>query len=1098
MLKSFFRKSSVVEPAAVGVVVQPTSDFLPDGIAYKAPAGISASEWLSSPFGHPERADLGARLGQLFTEGHVQLHEDHVLLPWSSAYALMRDPELQGYRDALDIPSDSPARPRLVNRGALVDADFSVQIAEWVDPQGRAVQPAPRLVGAVLVSGPQATLLPEPVHQLLQELQRFHATPPSQRDKAFKELSFGRMRKLAARTGSPMSDYVARTIVLTPERLQLAMRRSGEGDGKTVEVIPGFEEAPGRWLEMFDRLPLQNSYDVPDGASLVRVVPAPEVKAVLAEIKRMPGRRASGARAEAFVRNPFAVLGEQAQAVIEPEQFEAAREAAGIRFERFTPRVGQDEHGQVLQVGLLIESLGNEAAEATLEWFGSPLELGEFTDKLQRRIDAGAQCCTWQGYELEILGDTGDHLAQLEHWLHLWRHPPEWSAAEVLDLGNYSQRVEAIGVEQPFVVPVIVHDDESNDWFEDNVQIGLKVREEPGGVLTTVPLSFGDIPSLESAVQAAEVAGQDSVQLPGLRQPVPIAEARAAVDALLKAREQLKPKDSGSGGGQPLASSKTRLVIKRNLEGVDYTEQRAHALEMPEGAQPLLPAALRASVKLKSHQHVGIAWLQHLWSLSPEHCRGTVLADDMGLGKTLQLLTFIVSCFEREPELPPALVVAPVALLENWRNELEKFFVPGTLPLLMLYGETLRNLRVSRHELDEELRDKGITRLLKKGWIGDARIVLTTYETMRDLEFSLAAQPWSVMVCDEAQKIKTPAALVTRSAKKQKVRFRIACTGTPVENTLADLWCLFDFVQPGMLGALAQFSRTYRQPIEAKTEEQKAKVEELRAIIQPQILHRRKTDVAKDLPPLAEDEACKRLPMSPFQLRLYQGALAMLRAQRESNPSAQLQTLLAIRQICSDPHGYAEPKGRDIEVTRLVNESPKMGWLADRLKALATEADGNHKVIVFCEFRELQLTLQRVIAAFFGFAPHIINGDTSADPKAAVNRQKLIDDFQRRPGFGAIVLSPLAVGFGVNIQAANHVVHFTRTWNPAKEDQATARAWRIGQDRPVTVYYPGVVSTSFPSFDVTLDKLLTRKRSLATDMLNGCSDLKVADFADFT
>jgi SNF2 family DNA or RNA helicase len=130
-------------------------------------------------------------------------------------------------------------------------------------------------------------------------------------------------------------------------------------------------------------------------------------------------------------------------------------------------------------------------------------------------------------------------------------------------------------------------------------------------------------------------------------------------------------------------------------------------------------------------------------------------------------------------------------------------------------------------------------------------------------------------------------------------------------------------------------------------------------------------------------------------------------------------------------------------------------------------------------------------------APSIVNGDTSADPRSIGNRQALIDAFQDKPGFNAIILSPLAVGFGVNIQAANHVVHFTRTWNPAKEDQATARAHRIGQIRAVTVYYPGVVSERFPSFDLRLDALLSSKRSLAGDILNGCSDLKASDFADF-
>jgi SNF2 family DNA or RNA helicase len=352
------------------------------------------------------------------------------------------------------------------------------------------------------------------------------------------------------------------------------------------------------------------------------------------------------------------------------------------------------------------------------------------------------------------------------------------------------------------------------------------------------------------------------------------------------------------------------------------------------------------------------------------------------------------------------------------------------------------------------------------------------------------------MVCDEAQKIKTPAALVTRSAKKQKVRFRIACTGTPVENTLADLWCLFDFVQPGMLGALNFFSRTYRQPIEAKTQEQQLKVEELRELIRPQILHRKKTEVAKDLPVPKEDQACKLLAMSEYQHRLYERALANLHEQRKVNPSAQLQALQAIRKICSDPHGHAESNSSSVSIDRLLSESPKMGWLINLLKDLGADQNGNHKAIIFCEFRELQLMLQRVIAAIFGFAPSIVNGDTSADPRANENRQQLIDIFQRKAGFNVIILSPLAVGFGVNIQAANHVIHFTRTWNPAKEDQATARAYRIGQTRTVQVYYPGVVSPKFPSFDVRLDALLSRKRELAADMLNGCSDLKVDDFAD--
>lgn len=1093
MLNALFGKRQVIPEAPLKLAVS----FSSEGIHYPSPAS-STGEWLAMPFAFAEAADLGARLAQIFLEGFGDRREKDFLLSWSDVYSLLRHSELAAYRDVLHIPKDSAARPRLTSIGALMDPNFAVLIDQWVDAYGRPVYPTPTLNGGVLQAGQETTLLSEPLHHLLLELTCFHATPAAERDLSFKEQAFGRIRKLAIATGCPISDYVTRTIVVTPDKLRLALEQRGEGEGKVLEIIPSFENAPSQWLSQFDRLPLRDSYDVPDGPSLARVVLSPEVRMVLAEIKRMPGRRATGPRAEAFVRNPVALLGEAAESVIDSDEFAQAREDAGICLEQFTPHVERGEYGEVLRVGLLIEEIGNESRAAERLWFESPDELRRFTVRLDCCLEDNLQCVNWNRHELDIVGDTPAHLADLQTWLREWLSPQLWTAAEVLDLSQYSGRVEEFGIEKPFVTPVIARNDQGNGWFVDNVSVGLRVENIVSGVPTYVPLTFDDVPTLQHAVQAAEQAGHSTVALPGLRTAVSIIDARRAVDALTKAQKQLRDQNFQPPCDRPPVEPIKRLVIKRNLEEVDYTESRAESLQMPLDRAPLLPKSLRPEIELKPHQRFGIAWLQHLWDASPEHCRGTLLADDMGLGKTLQLLTFIANCFEAEPNLPPALVVAPVALLENWRNELDRFFLPGALPILTLYGSTLKSLRVGKHELDSDLKAQGVTRLLKKGWVGNARLVLTTYETMRDLEFALASQLWSVMVCDEAQKIKTPAALVTRSAKKQKVRFRVACTGTPVENTLADLWCLFDFVQPGMLGALNHFSRTYRQPIEAKTTEQMAKVEELRAVIQPQILHRRKTEVATELPKPVEDTICKQLPMSLFQQGLYEGALNTLKEQRVNNPSAQLQALLAIRKICADPHGYANPDSHTTPIDKIVNESPKMGWLVERLRALAADLAGKHKVIIFCEFRGLQLQLQRVIAAFFGIAASIVNGDTSADPRVMDNRQRLIDAFQQSPSFNVIILSPLAVGFGVNIQAANHVVHFTRTWNPAKEDQATARAYRIGQTRAVNVYYPGVVSDRFPSFDVKLDALLSIKRSLATDILNGCSDLKASDFADFS
>jgi hypothetical protein len=1042
--------------------------------------------------------DQARRLIQLSSEGLAKQDGKSFLIDWDSVYKIVSDDDFKSYVVPLGIPSYTNAVPKLKNSGAIADLNFSILLEEWVDGKGLPFSSQPKLEGKALRTRDGVLLLKPLVGELIDELRAFHATPSELRNQKFKETRYGKIRRLAFDTASPVSDYVSKTVVLTPEKLKLELEKRGEGKDRVIEICPTFEEAPDGWISVFDRLPLSDSYEVPDGMSVTRIIISPEVKTVLAEVKKMPARRVSGARAEAFVRNPFSLLGEDAGKVLKPEDVESQLTRAGISFAQFYPHAEFGEFGEVTQVGILVSDLSRTEQASDVYWFDSPSELNRFIHKVTSCLNSEAGSFSWMRYDLEVIGDTQVQVDQLTSWLDAWSSPELWTASEVLDLSHYSDRIESIGIEKPFVVPVISRKNNENGWFDDNVVTGLATIDKKTGAITIVSVPFKNILPLHQSVEEALKNNKTHVKLAGFSEPIPLNEAQKALNDLKAAHEDLRkkkftpPKKCIKRPNTP----KKRLVIKRNLEDIDYSENRANTLTMPEGTLPKLPSALLPSVQLKQHQHIGVAWLQHLWNQSPQHCRGTVLADDMGLGKTLQLLTFMAEAFEADSDLPPALVVAPVALLENWQNELDRFFKPGTLPTLLLYGKTLKNLRVAKNEIDNTLKAEGITKLLKKGWIGNNKLVLTTYETMRDLEFALASQPWSIMVCDEAQKIKTPGALVTRSAKKQKVRFRIACTGTPVENTLTDLWCLFDFVQPGMLGALNFFSRTYRQPIEAKTDQQKLKVEELRELIGPQILRRKKTEVAKELPTPTEDQNCKLLAMSEFQHELYVNALANLQEQRAINPSAQLQALQAIRKICSDPHGHAEKSTLAVPIDRLLNESPKMGWLVNLLKGLGADQSGNHKVIIFCEFRELQLILQRVIAAVFGFAPSIVNGDTSADPQATENRQKLINTFQNKPGFNAIILSPLAVGFGVNIQAANHVVHFTRTWNPAKEDQATARAYRIGQTRAVNIYYPGVVSPNFPSFDVRLDALLTKKRELAADMLNGCSDLKVDDFAD--
>ena len=351
------------------------------------------------------------------------------------------------------------------------------------------------------------------------------------------------------------------------------------------------------------------------------------------------------------------------------------------------------------------------------------------------------------------------------------------------------------------------------------------------------------------------------------------------------------------------------------------------------------------------------------------------------------------------------------------------------------------------------------------------------------------------MVCDEAQKIKNPNTLITRAAKKQNVQFKIACTGTPVENTLVDLWCLFDFVQPGLLGALNDFGQRYRKPIESETEEEKQRVEELRAKIRPQILRRTKEEVAKDLPKKIIVESCRMLALSASQRMLY--GQAMEQFKKRNNPDIatpfknHLSLLHYLRLICVDPRRYGLNEFRPEQLHEYRAKAPKLDWLLATLDEIRKREE---KVIIFCEFRAIQRLLRHYIQEALGYISDIINGDTIASAGHLASRENRLKAFQAKPGFGVIILSPLAVGFGVNIQAANHVIHYSRTWNPAKEDQATDRAYRIGQSKDVYVYYPVVKAEDFMTFDEKLDRLLDQKRVLARDMLNGAGDVTPSEF----
>ena len=418
---------------------------------------------------------------------------------------------------------------------------------------------------------------------------------------------------------------------------------------------------------MIDFAQVQKRYEVAHGEALTHVVISPEVQTVLTEIKRMPARRVTGERAEAFLRNPFASLGPDAGKVIDASQFEQARSKAGITFARFTAQVRQDSPTGELQVLLEIEE-GD--ASHTLP-FAGPDELEKFIAKLKERIEREAQCCPWHGYELEILGDTPDQLATLSDALQKWRREKEYDHSEIFDLSFYSERIKGFGVEKPYYRPFLRK--KTDGWFPDSIEFG--VHYLPEGCKTAVALALSDenIQQFERALKHAKQEHCTEFEAAGFPKPIRIAEAEALVAAFKESKGDLAAKtfDPARVSALPAMS---RLIIKPNDDVVDYAEP-AGDLTPPAENKPLLPSTLKRDVVLLQHQLSGIAWLQHLWRRSPGACRGALLADDMGLGKTLQLLTLMAWCLEQDPTIDPFLIVAPVSLLENWKQEIDKFFV---------------------------------------------------------------------------------------------------------------------------------------------------------------------------------------------------------------------------------------------------------------------------------------------------------------------------------------------------------------------------------------------------------------------------------------
>lgn len=451
------------------------------------------------------------------------------------------------------------------------------------------------------------------------------------------------------------------------------------------------------------------------------------------------------------------------------------------------------------------------------------------------------------------------------------------------------------------------------------------------------------------------------------------------------------------------------------------------------GAAADPPPGLAAT--LRPYQHRGVAWLVEMAGLG----LGGVLADDMGLGKTVQVLGLHL----RRRGSGPTLVVCPATLLGNWEREAARF-APG-VPVRRHHGG-------GRH-LDD---------------LADDELVVTTYGVVRRDVDELAGVPWGLVVADEAQAVKNPWSGAARALRRVPASARIALTGTPVENRLADLWALLDWTTPGLLGPLETFQRTVAVPVERDRDPDATA--RLAATVRPFLLRRRKTDpgIAPDLPPKTETD--RFVGLTAEQATLYRAVVAELLTEVSAADGIDrrglvLKLLTALKQICDHPAQYL---GQDGPVA---GRSGKVDAVVDLLRVVVDEGDS---ALVFTQFVGLGKLLTPHLDEQ-GLGARFLHGGT---PVAA--RQRLVDDFQAG-AFPLLVISLKAGGTGLNLTRATHVVHVDRWWNPAVEDQASDRAWRIGQDRPVQVHRMICEGT----LEERIAALLETKRALAEAVVGG-------------
>ena len=664
-------------------------------------------------------------------------------------------------------------------------------------------------------------------------------------------------------------------------------------------------------------------------------------------------------------------------------------------------------------------------------------------------VQRAAETCPW----LKAMTDAGEIF-----------HPLRWTPRDALNLLRDVQRLEAAGV----VVRVPAA------WRGNRPPrprvTGTVGTKAPPGLGQDALLDFRMEVTLDgeplTAVEIRELLAKTDGLALVRGQWVELDRARLQSMIERFGEVERSAKDNGLAFGEAM----------RLLAGADAATEdaAAHTSWAPVAAGPWLAGVLQglrnpeglAQVEagealrgvLRPYQQVGVRWLYLLAKLG----LGACLADDMGLGKTIQVLALLLVLKRQNGAKPqPSLLVAPASLLANWASEIERF-APG-LKTLIAHPSVLPAAEM---------------KALEAALPPDIDLVITSYGSLLRMPWIVDVS-WQLAVLDEAQVIKNPGAKQTRAVKKLKAGARLALTGTPVENRLGDLWSIFDFINPGLLGTPKEFAsftkRLAGQP--------HASYRPLRELVRPYILRRLKTDkmVIADLPDKAEITAF--CPLSRRQAALYEQAVkelagALADADGMRRKGLVLSFLMRFKQICNHPSQWLGDGAWE------ESDSGKWARLRDIAEVVAAKQE---KMLVFTQFREVTTPLAGFLGSVFERPGLVLDGGT-----AVKKRKDLVRRFQEDEAVRFMVLSLKAGGSGLNLTAASHVVHFDRWWNPAVENQATDRAFRIGQTRNVLVHKFVCRGT----VEEKIDQLIESKRELSRELLEGGAGLLLTELQD--